>query len=231
MPLFTPIGGGGIGKATVTATTGSPTIDTTSRPGKTIYKFTNTGLASITVGTAGTAEILVVGAGGTGGNNGAGGGGGAGGYIYNASAYFPAGTHTVYVGAGGADTTMNGESSVLGPYIAVGGGAGGTYSYFNPGYGGNGGSGGGSNSGAPVGKGTPGQGYDGSGTQGGGAGGSSGAGVANSITGTSVIYATGGSSTAGNSSGTEAANTGNGGRGGNDGNYIGGSGIVVMVIG
>ena len=40
-PLLTsfPFGGGGISKATVTATTGSPTIDTTSRPGKTIYKL------------------------------------------------------------------------------------------------------------------------------------------------------------------------------------------------
>ncbi len=54
----------GIGKATVTATTGSPTVDTSSRAGKTIYKFTASG--SITIGTAGTAEILVVGGGGSG---------------------------------------------------------------------------------------------------------------------------------------------------------------------
>ena len=64
MPLFGPVSAGGIPKATVTATTGSPTIDTSSRPGKTIYKFTGSG--SITIGTAGTCEVLVVGGGGAG---------------------------------------------------------------------------------------------------------------------------------------------------------------------
>jgi hypothetical protein len=74
-PLLTsfPFGGGGIGKATVTATTGSPTIDTTSRPGKTIYKFLSSG--SITIGTAGTCEVLVVGGGGSGAKNWGGAGG------------------------------------------------------------------------------------------------------------------------------------------------------------
>lgn len=52
--------GGGIPKASnVTATAGAPTVDTSSRPGKTIYKFTGSG--SITIGNAGTAEVLVVG--------------------------------------------------------------------------------------------------------------------------------------------------------------------------
>ena len=52
MPTFTAFNAGGIGKATYTATTGSPTIDTSSRAGKTIIKFTGSG--SITIGTAGT---------------------------------------------------------------------------------------------------------------------------------------------------------------------------------
>ena len=52
MPLFSLVSAGGIGKATVTATTGSPTVDTSSRAGKTIYKFAGSG--SITVGSAGT---------------------------------------------------------------------------------------------------------------------------------------------------------------------------------
>jgi len=58
-PLLTgfPFGAGGVPKATYSATTGSPTIDTASRPGKTIIKFTGSG--SITT-TAGTAEVLVV---------------------------------------------------------------------------------------------------------------------------------------------------------------------------
>jgi hypothetical protein len=54
-----------IAKATVTSTTGSPSIDTTTRPGKTIYRFTGTG--SITIGTAWTCEVLLVGGGGSGG--------------------------------------------------------------------------------------------------------------------------------------------------------------------
>ena len=96
MPLFTPIGGGGIGNATVTGTTGSPSVDSSTRAGKTIYNFTGSG--SITVGTAGTAEVFVLG----GGGGGSSGGGGAGGLYYSTSAFLPAGTLTVTVGAGGA---------------------------------------------------------------------------------------------------------------------------------
>jgi hypothetical protein len=79
-PTFSPISLGGIGKATVTGTTGSPTVNTNARAGKTIYDFTGSG--SITVGTAGTVEVLTIGGGGAGGSN-QGGGGGAGGYVYD----------------------------------------------------------------------------------------------------------------------------------------------------
>ena len=73
-PLFSPVSAGGIGKATYTATTGSPTIDTSSRAGKTIIKYTGSG--SITIGgIGGTCEVLVVGGGGA---TATGGGGGAG---------------------------------------------------------------------------------------------------------------------------------------------------------
>ena len=103
MPLFSPVSAGGIGKATVTASTNA-TVDTSSRAGKTIYKFTSSG--DITIGTAGTCELLLIGGGGGGGSNsaygGAGGGGGGGGLLYNTSALVPAGTLTVTVGAGGA---------------------------------------------------------------------------------------------------------------------------------
>jgi len=51
-----PVPAGGVGLATVTGTTGSPSVDTTTRAGKTIYRFTGSG--SITVGTAGTAVRL-----------------------------------------------------------------------------------------------------------------------------------------------------------------------------
>ena len=60
---FVQGGGGGTPKATVTGTTGSPTVDTSSRPGKTIYKFTGSG--SITVGVEGSCEVLCVGGGGS----------------------------------------------------------------------------------------------------------------------------------------------------------------------
>lgn len=258
MPLFTPIGGGGIGKATVSATTGSPTVDTTSRPGKTIYKFLS-GTGSITIDTPGTAEILVVAGGGAGGGNcgGWGGGGGAGGLVYNASAFLPAGTLTVTVGVGGTGSTytqQNGEASRLGDYYAVGGGAGGVgpYSYFQTQHGDGlrGGSGGGALGGAQYGfsggPGTPGQGNAGAASSGsfsGGGGGSGGAasgitagvGTANSITGTSVTYAAGGPGKTGGGAGANAAaNTGNGGQGSWDSGQPGGnggSGIVIVVIG
>lgn len=249
-PLFRPVsmGGGSVAKAAITSTTGSPTIDTTSRPGKTIYKFTGSG--SITVGAVGTAEILVVGGGG--GVYTSGGGGGAGGYLYNASALLPAGTLTVTVGTGGTATPTNnigynGAASRLGDYYALGGGYGGNYisSPANGGSGGVGGSGGGgANDGVGFfqgGAGTPGQGNAGAAGYkdqynsyyrggGGGAGGAAsllngGAGVANSITGASVTYAAGGSS---NSGSAPTANTGNG-AGGNHG--TGASGIVIVVTG
>ena len=64
-PLFSPVSLGGIGKATVTGTTGSPTVDSSSRSGKTIYTFTGSG--SITFGVTGTIEALLIGGGGAGG--------------------------------------------------------------------------------------------------------------------------------------------------------------------
>ena len=47
MPLFSPVSLGGTPKAVISSSTGSPTIDTSSRSGKTIYKFTGSG--SITI--------------------------------------------------------------------------------------------------------------------------------------------------------------------------------------
>lgn len=140
-PLLTghPFGiSAGIGKATYSATTGSPTIDTSSRPGKTIIKFTTVGTGSVTISTGGTFEVLVVGGGGAGGdglNTTAAGGGGAGGYVYNASYYLPAGTYTTTVGAGsvgigssGTSTNAiaanNGNPSAFGSLVALGGAGG-----------------------------------------------------------------------------------------------------------
>lgn len=246
-----------IGLATVSATTGSPTVDTSSRAGKTIYKFTGSG--SITIDKAGYVEMLAIGGGGAAGSDNA--GGGAGGYIYNASAFLPAGTLTVTVGAGGTSSesgsvsyVKNGNPSRLGSYVALGGGASGfdpqnNYSW-RVGFDGGSGGGGYGNSYA-GGSALLGQGNDGSSNSGGGgAGGTTptngtgGPGASNSITGTSVTYAGGGggiSQPGGAGGGGNAGATGQNGTantgGGAGASYTagvtknGGSGYVVVVIG
>jgi hypothetical protein len=224
-------------------------------------------------------SYLNVAGGGGGGKPGAGGGGGAGGLVTGTST-FATGTLTVSVGAGGtagvfggAASTAGTNSSITGTTAAVGGGSGGEGSV-----GGTGGSGGGGSydgsSGYAGGAATSGQGFAGgssaasayTGGGGGGAGavganangttnaGAGGAGLASSITGSSVTYAGGGGggniynttvaaggtggggaggSTAGNAvAGT--ANTGGGGGGGGPNNgplrtaAAGGSGVVVI---
>jgi hypothetical protein len=239
MPLFTPIGGGGIGKATISATTGSPTVDTTSRPGKTIYKFLS-GTGSITVDTPGTAEILVVGGGGGGGGAG---GAGAGGVLYESAGYLTAGTHNIRVGVGGqgyfngayGDNATNGTGSYLGSFYALGGGAGANNYYSRRGN--NGASGGGGYyEGYQGGTGTPGQGNDGAAGTGapnyyfGGGGGAGGVGGPSSdksiggvgrqlsITGTATYYGGGG---AGSGNGARTGGLGGGGNGANTNGFSG----------
>jgi hypothetical protein len=72
MSVSTFTGAKSIGPAIISDTTGSPTVDTSSRPGKTIYKFTGSG--SITVPIAGYAEMLLIGGGGSGASKFGGGG-------------------------------------------------------------------------------------------------------------------------------------------------------------
>jgi hypothetical protein len=252
-PTFGLVSRGGVPKATITGTTGSPVVDTSSRPGKTIYKFTGSG--SITVGTAGTAEVLIIGGGGGGGGNspGSGGGdtnpgGGAGGLVYDDTAFLKSGTLIVTVGAGGASGSGQprygnpGGPSRIDKIVALGGGA----------ADGNGGSGGGSGSYTNVRFGFSGQGNNGGylvspnayqGWPGGGGAGAvgnnvtgaaspvnaygatGGAGLANSITGSSVTYAGGGGGAnyyIVNSSTRNAGGAGGGGASGataNDGSY------------
>lgn len=217
-------GGGGVPKALVSGTTGSPTIDTTTIPGKTIYKYTGTG--SITIGgTGGFAKVLVVAGGGSGGGNGGStGSGGAGGMLEDSYAWLPAGTLTVAVGGGGAgnaggayDYGTAGNDSYIntggGELTAMGGGGNSAYHQQSTG---------GSSSANGSTRYVFGQGSAGSGTSGGGAGGA-GTGRASTITGVSVTYSKGGVQSAG----AGAANTGNGGGGPGS---AGGSGIVVVVI-
>ena len=245
-------GGGALAGAAISSP--APTGDYVDG-GVTYDYWTFTSSSSITVSTAGLADVLVVGGGG-GGATGDGGGGGAGGMNVLTNVYIPAGSQTVTVGAGGVQPGASafgniGNTSSLYIFRGLGGGGGGRTA--RGGDGGSGGGGGGSGvANQPGGKAvdtTQGNngGQSGSSTQqgagGGGAGAAAatataatnnpgGAGLANSITGTSVTYAAGGngdSSTEPAPSGT--ANTGNGGHGrdssvGTAG--AGGSGIVIV---
>ena len=116
------------------------------------YK-TFTGSGTLTVTTAGFADVLIVaGGGGCGGDTGANtinAGGGGGGGIFGGgvtTVFLPVGTHTVTVGAGGARWTQQGGGpSRIASFAAVGGGLGWGYSlltsYVNGAFGGCGGGG------------------------------------------------------------------------------------------
>jgi hypothetical protein len=115
------------------------------------YITFTSGSGTLTVTTAGLADIVVVGGGGAGGSGafyGAG-GGGAGGVIALSNVYLPAGTLTVTVGAGSAKSALQGSPTFLGNFVAIGGGLGGAFDAaspivdYMPGI--NGGSGGGGN--------------------------------------------------------------------------------------
>jgi hypothetical protein len=229
-----------------------------------IHTFTTVGTSTFTPATSGLVEVLVVAGGGGGGGcsaNQSGGGGGAGELVYipNSSV---SGSVSVTVGAGGNGGTTtgvngtNGGNSVFGSLTALGGGFGGTTNRNgNPG-----GSGGGSGRTAIGGASTATIGYGNAGglsvgnisgtASGGGGGGATsvgqnaydnnirtpgGTGYTSSISGTGVIYATGGNGGArslSSNGANGAANTGNGADGG-DGNALtnggaGGSGIVIV---
>ena len=137
------------------------------------FKYlTFTASGTITVTTAGFADIVVVAGGGSGGSssvsNSAAGGGGAGGNLQITNAYLPAGTLTVTIGAGGAGvaTSGTGKSGIttrIGSYFSPGGGDGGGNNQRSAGGNGasGGGGGGGGNSNLPGGTATPTLGNDG----------------------------------------------------------------------
>jgi hypothetical protein len=70
------------------------------------YITFSSGSSTLTVTTAGFADIVLAGGGGGGGNSTLGGGGGAGGVLIATSVYLPVGTLTVVVGAGGAGAAL-----------------------------------------------------------------------------------------------------------------------------
>jgi hypothetical protein len=213
-----------------------------------------------------TVEYLVVAGGGGGGGVGANaygaGGGGAGGYLTGTGYAVIAQPYPVTVGAGGsggsagANNGVKGGDSVFSGIRAEGGGYGARgnaspYAAVNGGDGGSGG--GGSRVAGSGGIGSTGYnggiGYDGAPWNGGGGGGSSsvgaagsaggagGSGTSNSISGSPVTYAAGGSARTSAGAGTNAsANTGNGGGGATTASAStyaggnGGSGIVIIKV-
>jgi len=223
----------------------------TTSGGNTIVTFTSSG--TFTPTGSGTVEYLVIAGGGGGGDidSNYGGGGGAGGMRTASGFAVTAQTYTITVGAGGAGSTTNGvdgtngNNSIFSTITSTGGGGGGWGSGVSGAVGKVGGSGGGGGGVSKAGgAGTSGQGNAGgasnvSGWAGGGGGagsvggdasqynGDKGAGLANSITGASVTYAEGGTTTVlnGATGTTPRANRGDG--GGING-VTGGTGIVIL---
>ena len=203
-----------------------------------VHTFTSTGAINPTISIHNYQVLCVAGGGAASGNYGSGGGGG--GMLEN-SYSITTGSKIVTVGDGGPGgyvsgvAASGGTSSLQGVVSTTGGGGGASQGYV----GGNGGSGGGSSRGNTPGSGISGQGYQGwpgndsiqvTGA-GGGAGGSAlnstpGPGRASSITGSSVLYAGGGSGvTYGQNNGFSF--NGYGGGGGAE-NRAGTAGIVVV---
>jgi hypothetical protein len=155
------------------------------------YKTFSSGSNTLTVTTAGFADIIVLGAGGSSVNftgSEGGGGGGAGGALVITNAYLPAGTHTCVVGAGGTGGQGGNTSRIGTIFYGIGGGSGGNHSFAIPGQ--NGGSGGGGSLTSGTGTGAVGQGNNGATGFGiynqafGGGGGASGNGVSPTVSGT-----------------------------------------------
>lgn len=232
-------GGGGAGSF-ITATGGTITTDGDYK----VHTFNSSADFEITDGSGSVQFLIVAGGGGSGRGSGTSGlgGGGAGGYI-TSSIYLGIGVYPVVIGAGGAGRTgsagagSQGNPSVFPSYInATGGGLGAAQSSA----GGAGGSGGGASGTAAGGAATFNQGFaGGTGTSSGGSGGggasavgtnatgstgtAGGAGLASSITGSSVTRAGGG----GGGSNSAAA----GGAGGAGGGGAGQGGANVGVAG
>lgn len=191
-----------------------------------------------------TIKVLAVAGGGgtsTGQNNHPGGGGG-GGVVYDPAYTQNAGSVSVSVGVGGSPTSKGGNS-IFGSLTALGGGRGGDWNDGDM----NGGCGGGGfgyyhggGSGSQGGNGASGKFYisGGGGGAGGtppdpndgsGIGGNGGDGLSNSITGTAVLYGSGGSGSGGNGNGTTDGGTiGKGANASYNANTYGNDGIVII---
>jgi fibronectin-binding autotransporter adhesin len=198
------------------------------------YKTFSSGSNTLTVTTAGFADIIVLGAGGSSNNatgSEGGGGGGAGGALVITNAYLPAGTLTCVVGAGGTGG-QSGNSSRIGTiFYGIGGGSGGNHSFVFAGQ--NGGSGGGGSLTSGTGTGAVGQGNNGATGFGiynqafGGGGGAGGNGVSPTVSGTGGAGGAGSTTTIAGTTPTGAYVAGSyayGGGGGGMGPTTGGAG-------
>ena len=209
--------------ATISSTTGSPGTGTFTDGNAltwSYYQFTGNG--SITVGTAGYADVLVVGGGGAGKNTSSRGGGGGAGAVRWGLQYMPAATHTITIGAAGSGTASSvdandGSTTSLGTVVSAGGGQGGIASTGGlnqltnaaPGHGGSAG-------GLFINNSVTGS------TPGGGAG-SGAAGIALNYANSSVTYGVGGDTA------SVTANTGSGGPHTSDG-AAGAAGVVIVRV-
>jgi len=229
----------GVGGAVVSSTTGSPTVTSGTVIGGITYDiYTFNGDGSIIFSDAGLIDLLAVAGGGGSTGHGRPAGGGGGGFRNFTDFYVAAGTATVTIGAGGvagvnaAGFAGNGGETSFGSYPLECGGGGGGYarSATNAGnrtWGGGGGGGGQnvSNVNGITGAFGSGAGFDLS----------SGseptnvvAGLASSITGTSVTYAEGGDD---NGAAAGSANTGDGAGGVNGATGVaGGSGRLIVRV-
>lgn len=237
------IGAGGVGNANFTNTATG-----TYSSGGINYKYiTFAGNGTLTIDEPGLADVLVVAGGGGASGNAYGrrGSGGAGGYKYAEKIFFAVGSHSVVIGGGGGGSGNGAGAVGADSYIYTGqswidarGGGGGGGAAPGPYQGNSGGSTGGEpgiTSGhhanlRPV----PTQGNygaigDADHRAGGGAGGvgsgsTAGPGIANSITGSSITYSTGGGGT------SSIAGAANRGQGGGSPGAAGGSGIIVVRV-
>ncbi len=227
-------------EAVVSGTTGAPTVTTYTDGGFSYTAYAFTGSGSITFSAPGYCEALVVGGGGYSATSSSGNsrtGGGAGGMIQTGRFLVEDKSYTVTVAAGSAGSWRDGGDSFFAGFSAIGGGAGVSTADGLRARGRKGGSGSGSatvngNSDTVRGFGIAGQGNNGAtldrnneaaggGAGGPGSGSTPGAGLASSITGSSVTYAQGGGDST-----TSRANSGNGGQGTGNGD----SGIIVIRV-
>lgn len=114
---------GGLPKASVSGTTGSPTTGNVTYSGTTYDYWRFNASGTITLSAGGALDVVVVGAGGPGYS---GGGAGGGGGVISERVIVPAGTYTVTVaGATTFNSTSSGTPSRFADLIALGGGYGG----------------------------------------------------------------------------------------------------------